>query len=228
MVATRERETGFEPATSCLEDGTIPIYLATTVLLGAPLLRKVYEHRAVQASMNDNERWPADYKTDYGFEDCRRRIGCRELRTTDHIRNSRVMVKEVIVERWDLPLVPNEPVARGAWISPEGELFSCAACEHTTLALAIVEQRYGLVNTYDPHRLLDEHGWVHVWTWGSWASWNGQLTQAQLDTLWDLSEVGGVFGAAIVKGIQHATEVPPDIGEILEPGLHDIVDLNAV
>jgi sugar lactone lactonase YvrE len=78
--------------------------------------------------------------------------------------------------------------AHGGWISPEGRFWPCRDLFHSLLASRIVRELQ-LPNTFSNMCLLEDSGWVHVMDDGTVhrSLLHGELTQAQLDALFDIA-----------------------------------------
>ena len=80
-----------------------------------------------------------------------------------------------------------------AWLSPDGRFFEATA--HACAAEEICELIFGKeIDIWEAEDFLEEHGWVRVTTSIMWevreSYWfDKDLTQTQLDALWDWCEL---------------------------------------
>lgn len=82
----------------------------------------------------------------------------------------------------DKPL-PTAPKASSAWIAPNGDFYEVAYEAHWTAACRILGVPLHPVTPADDE--LEQRGWVHLSSQDVW-SMDGAVTQAQLNTLWDV------------------------------------------
>lgn len=95
----------------------------------------------------------------------------------------------------------------GGWLSPEGKFYPCQYGQHAELASIIGAHLFGeLFGTYD----LLRRGWAHIYDNGiipaKQFGVDLQLTQAQLDTLFDLSQLPGA-AEDYVRGLRQMLEI---------------------
>lgn len=85
--------------------------------------------------------------------------------------------------RWTKPSEMAGPC--GGWLAADGRYWPCRDLEHATTAVEIVNA-LRLVPKGDSMAHLEELGWMHVFDDGS-VMGTTSLTQAQMDTLFDLA-----------------------------------------
>lgn len=80
------------------------------------------------------------------------------------------------------------PVDALGWLAPDGRFFACAFTMHDDLARLLTGAEYG--DARDGTQVLERHGWLRVVYGGYVGRASGALrcTQAQLDTLFELSQ----------------------------------------
>ena len=96
----------------------------------------------------------------------------------------------------DFPRKPSKPIESAGWLAPDGKFYPCHYMEHDAIAEGLAAQTY---NSLEGVRLLETKGWARVGEEGLIAQRHGdrdtemklQLTQAQLDTMFDLAMVKG-------------------------------------
>lgn len=89
------------------------------------------------------------------------------------------------------PLEPSPVVgAFCGWLSPEGVFYACEPWEHESFAWRLTE-KLGLRDHYNAGRELESHGWVKLKS-GDWiVICREDVTQRQLDALFDWATAAG-------------------------------------
>ena len=93
--------------------------------------------------------------------------------------------------------------ASPGWISPEGDFYHCAFCEHYETALKIVQSMFPTntdrVTNYEDD-LLRSQGWITIEGYGDVWYRKGRITQAQINVLSEVAMISdGYFGRALNK-----------------------------
>lgn len=75
----------------------------------------------------------------------------------------------------------------GGWLAPDGKYYPCKSHHHERFARQLSLKYYGKEGC---GRLLENTGWIHIYAQGNYSPcFSEQMTQAQINTLFDLSEL---------------------------------------
>jgi hypothetical protein len=87
----------------------------------------------------------------------------------------------------DYPAKKSPPIFSAGWVAPDGSFYPCESWGHDSLAERLSANHY---KSLDGVRCLEPAGWCRVYLNGIVGNEKTE-TQAQIDTLFDLSEVKG-------------------------------------
>jgi len=73
------------------------------------------------------------------------------------------------------------------WLAPDGKFFPCRSWEHDSTAFHVYRYVYDKAPSSSAVSEMEQRGWVRIYA--NVFRNKKELTQAQLDTLWDLAQI---------------------------------------